>query len=255
MLTVLITGNVDLTVGTFMGLSGALIAGWGMQFGALSALGLGLCLAVAVGLTNGFLTTRGKGLSVIVTLAMMTIFEGATLLYTGGSPIIDFPEGLRVLGAGYLGPIPWPVVVAVCAAVLLHIMLTHSVFGRELYAIGGNMEAARLSGIPVQRRVITTFIISALLSALAGLVLIGRVASAQPTAGLGEELNAVGAVLIGGASLFGGAGSVAGVIAGVLILGMISNGLNLLYVNPFYQYVIKGLIILVAILMDQWGRK
>ncbi len=134
-------------------------------------------------------------------------------------------------------------------------MLKHTVFGRELFCIGSNTEAARLSGIPVQKRIITTFIIASILSALAGLVLIARVSSAQPSAGVGEEFTAVGAVLIGGASLSGGTGTVIGTVAGVLILGMISNGLNLLHVNPYYQYIIKGLIILFAILMDQLGRK
>jgi ribose transport system permease protein len=236
-------------------LSGAFFAGWSIQFGILPALLLGFGIAIAVGLINGFLSTRGKGLSVIVTLATLTIFQGITLLYTGGRPIIGFPEGLRVLGTGYLGPIPVPMIIAVVVAALMHLLLRYTPFGRELYAIGGNAEAARLSGIPVNLRIITAFVISALLSALAGLVLIARVSSAQPTAGLGEEFNAVGAVLIGGASLSGGAGSVVGTLAGVLILGMISNGLNLLHVDPYYQYVVKGLIILFAILMDQWGRK
>ncbi|MCC6790529.1 MAG: ABC transporter permease [Thermomicrobiales bacterium] len=255
LLVVLITGNVDLTVGAFLGLAGALFAGWSIAFGIVPALLMGFGTAVVVGSINGFLSTRGRNLSVIVTLAMMTMIQGATLLYTDGRPITGFPESMRVVGTGYLGPIPAPVVIAVAAAVVVQILLQATGFGRELYAIGGNTEAARLSGVPVTRRVIATFVISALLSALAGLVLIGRVSSAQPTAGIGDELNAVGAVLIGGASLSGGAGSVVGTLAGVLILGMISNGLNLLNVNPYYQYVIKGLIILFAILMDQWGRR
>ena len=254
-LTVIITGNVDLTVGAFMGLSGALFARWSIGLGIFPSLVLGLTLAIGVGLVNGFLSTRGRGLSVIVTLATMTIFQGATLLITGGRPIIGFPQAIRVIGTGYVGPIPAPVVVAILVAVVVHVLLRYTAFGRELYAIGGNPEAARLSGIPVNLRIISAFIISSLLSALAGLVLIARVSSAQPTAGIGDEFSAVGAVLIGGASLSGGAGSVVGTLAGVLILGMISNGLNLLHVDPYYQYVVKGLIILFAILMDQWGRK
>lgn len=254
-LVTVITGNVDLTVGAFMGLAGALFAGWSKQFGVIPALLMGFGVALVVGLTNGFLTTRGKGLSVIVTLAMLTIFQGITLLYTKGRPVIGFPEGMRVIGTGYVGPIPWPVMIALLAALAVHILLRYTTYGRELYAIGGNPEAARLSGVPVKGRVILAFVISSLLSALAGLVLIARVSSAQPTAGIGDEFSAVGAVLIGGASLSGGAGTVIKTLAGVLILGMISNGLNLLQVNPFYQYVVKGLIILFAILMDQWGRK
>ncbi len=255
LLCVLITGNVDLTVGAFLGLAGALFALWSKNYGIPLALVMGFGVAVLVGITNGFLSTRGKGLSVIVTLAMLTIFQGITLLITGGRPIIGFPPALRIIGTSYIGPIPVPVVITVVVAILVHIILRYSAFGRELYAIGGNPEAARLSGIPNTRRIISAFVISATLSALAGLVLIARVSSAQPTAGIGDEFSAVGAVLIGGASLSGGAGSVLGTLAGVLILGMISNGLNLLNIDPFYQYVIKGLIILFAILMDQWGRK
>jgi ribose/xylose/arabinose/galactoside ABC-type transport system permease subunit len=255
LLVVIITGNVDLTVGAFMGFAGAIIAGISIQLGILPALAIALAVALAVGLTNGFLSTRGVGLSVIVTLAVMSIFQGATLLYTEGRPITGFPAGILEIGKGFVGPIPFPVAIAAVTAITIHLMLQHTVFGRQLYAIGGNAEAARLSGIPVNARIMSAFMISATLSALAGLVLTARVASAQPTAGVGDELNAVGAVLIGGASLNGGAGSVVGTIAGVLVLGMISNGLNLLQVNPFYQYIIKGMIILLAILMDQWGRK
>lgn len=254
-LVVLVTGNVDLTVGAFMGFAGALIAQWTLDDGLLRALFMIGFVAVGVGFINGFLTTRGVGLSVIVTLAMMTIFQGLTLLYTDGRPIVGLPDNMREIGRGYLGPIPYPVIIAVVAAIAVHILLRHTVFGRQLYAIGGNAEAARLSGIPVKTRIIMAYMISAGLAALAALVLTSRVASAQPTAGVGDELDAVGAVLIGGASLNGGTGSVIGTIAGVLILGMISNGLNLLQVNPFYQYVIEGLVILFAILMDQWGRR
>jgi ribose transport system permease protein len=254
-LITIVTGNVDLTVGALLGLTGALFAGWTIRFGLVPGLLMGYGIAIAIGFLNGFLATRGKGLAVIVTLAMMMILQGITLLYTSGRPILGFPEQIRVLGTGLIGPIPVPVVVAAIAAVLVHIMLQHTTYGRQLYAIGGNTEAARLSGIQVKLNVIFAFVLSAMLSAMAGLVLIARVSSAQPNAGIGDELSAVGAVLIGGASLDGGAGRVISTIAGVLILGMISNGLNLLQVNPYYQYVVKGVIILVAILMDQWGRR
>jgi ribose transport system permease protein len=254
-LITVIPGNVDLTVGSFLGLAGALFAGWTIRFGLIPGLLMGFGVALVAGWVNGFLTTRGKGLSVIVTLAMLTIFQGITLLYTNGRPIIGFPESIRVLGRGYLGPIPVPVLIALFISAAVHVVLRYTTFGRELYAIGGNEEAARLSGIRVKHRMITTFMISAMLSATAGLLMIARVSSAQPNAGIGDEFTAVGAVLIGGASLNGGLGSVVGTLAGVVILGMISNGLNLLQVNPFYQYVVKGLIILFAILMDQLGRK
>jgi ribose transport system permease protein len=255
LLTTVTTGKVDLTVGAFSGLAGALIAGWSIQFGVVPALLMGFSVAIVWGFLNGFLVTRGKSLDVIVTLATMMIAQGLTLLYTNGRPVIGFPEQIRFLGNADVAGIPMLVIVAIIMMVIVHIMLRYTAFGRELYAVGGNQEAARLSGIPATRRIIMTYVISALLSALAGLVLIGRVASAQPTAGVGDEFSAVGAVLIGGASMSGGAGTVPGTLAGVLILGMISNGLNLLHVNPYFQYVVKGLIILFAILMDQFGRK
>jgi ribose transport system permease protein len=255
LLTTVTTGKVDLTVGAFSGLAGALIAGWSIQFGVVPALLMGFGVAIVWGFLNGFLVTRGKSLDVIVTLATMMIAQGLTLLYTNGRPVIGFPEQIRFLGNADVAGIPMLVIVAIIMMVIVHIMLRYTAFGRELYAVGGNQEAARLSGIPATRRIIMTYVISALLSALAGLVLIGRVASAQPTAGVGDEFSAVGAVLIGGASMSGGAGTVPGTLAGVLILGMISNGLNLLHVNPYFQYVVKGLIILFAILMDQFGRK
>jgi ribose transport system permease protein len=255
LLTTVTTGKVDLTIGAFSGLTGALFAGWSIQFGVVPALLMGFGIAVLWGLINGFLVTRGKSLDVIVTLAMMMIAQGLTLLYTNGRPVIGFPEEMRFLGNADVAGIPMLVIVAVLMMLIIHIVLHYTVFGRELYAIGGNLEAARLSGIPANRRIISAYVISALLSALAGLVMIGRVASAQPTAGVGDEFTAVGAVLIGGASMSGGVGSVPGTLAGVLILGMISNGLNLLHVNPYFQYVVRGLIILFAILMDQFGRK
>ncbi len=255
LLTTVTTGKVDLTIGAFSGLAGALFARWSIQFGVIPALLMGFGVALVWGLLNGFLVTRGKSLDVIVTLAMMMIAQGLTLLYTNGRPVIGFPEQIRFLGDADVAGIPMLVVVALMMMTIIHVMLRYTAFGRELYAIGGNQEAARLSGIPATRRIITAYVISALLSALAGLVLIGRVASAQPTAGVGDEFSAVGAVLIGGASMSGGVGTVSGTLAGVLILGMISNGLNLLHVNPYFQYVVKGLIILFAILMDQFGRK
>lgn len=255
MLIVIITGNMDLTVGAWLGLAGAIMAGSMKLWGIVPGILIGFAFAIVVGFNNGFLTTRGKNLSVIVTLAMMIIFQGITLLYTNSEPITGFPKEIGIIGSGYIGPFPIPLFIAGVVALLVHLFLNHTVPGRELFAIGGNREAARLSGIPVKKRIIMAYTISSSLAALAGLVLTSRVLSAQPTAGVGEEMNAIGAVLIGGASMSGGAGSVIGTLAGVLILGLISNGLNLLQINPFYQYVIKGLIILFAILMDQWERK
>jgi ribose transport system permease protein len=255
MLTTIVAGKVDLTVGAFSGLAGALFAGWSLQFGAVPAIIMGFAVAVLWGLTNGFLITRGKNLDVIVTLAMLMIAEGISLLDTNGRPIIGFPAAISFLGNASVLGVPVLIMVAVVALLIMHVVLRYTAFGRELYAIGGNFEAARLSGVPSTRRIISAFIISAVLSALAGLVTIGRVASAQPAEGVGNEFTAVGAVLIGGASLTGGMGTVPGTAAGVVILGLISNGSNLLQVSPYFQYVVRGVVILFAIMLDQLGRK
>ena len=252
---VVVLGYVDLTVGALMGLTGALYAGFSKLCGVWPALLVVLGVAFIIGLTNGFLSTRGRGLSIIVTLSMMSIIYGTTLLYTQGAPIIGFPKTLNFLGAGYVGVIPWPMIILFVVGLIVHFYLDQTRWGQRFYAIGGSPEAARYSGINVNLYVISAFIMSAILSTLAALVLVGRVYSAQPNAGRGEELNAIGAVLIGGASLKGGVGTVIGTLIGVFILGIISNGLNLLHVNPFFQYVAKGAIILIAVLMDQWGRK
>jgi ribose/xylose/arabinose/galactoside ABC-type transport system permease subunit len=257
-LLTVVTGNVDLTVGAMLSLLGAVIAMAGLASGAFAAILAGLVTAAAVGLFNGYLSTRGRNLSVIVTLAMMTAIQGITLLMTDGSPVYGFPDSLNWLGAAdVLGGVPVSFVALVVVALVVGWFLSSTVWGRELFAVGGNPEAARLAGIPVARRVKLAFLLSSLLAFLAGLILIGRVASAQPTAGLGMELNAVGAVLIGGASLNGGSGRVANTMAGVAILGLITNGINLLNINGFFAFVVTGAVILIAILLNQWegGRR
>lgn len=255
-LLTVVTGNVDLTVGAVLSLVGAVIAMVGLSGTPALALLAGAAVGTGVGLINGYLSTRGRNLSVIVTLAMMSVIQGTTLLMTDGSPVYGFAEGLTWLGNANLpGGLPVSFVALATAALLVGWFLSYTRWGRELYAVGGNAEAARLAGIPVVRRIQLAFLLSALLSSLAGLVLIGRVASAQPIAGIGMELNAVGAVLIGGASLNGGAGRVSNTMAGVAILGMITNGINLLNVNGFFAYVVTGGVILFAILLNQWERR
>lgn len=254
MLVVIVTANVDLTVGATVGLVGAVMAKTALSASVPIAIIAGFMLALAIGAVNGFLSTRGRNLSVIVTLSMLTILQGCTLLLTEGNPVFGFPAPLAWFGGSDIGTIPVPLLVAVTAAVSIMFFLSRTRVGRELYSVGGNAEASRLSGIPVIRRIVMAFLISSTLSAMAGLVLLGRVSTAQPSAGIGLELDAVGAVLIGGASLNGGAGSVPKTLAGVLILGLISNGINLLGVNPFASYIVKGAVILIAILLDQWER-
>jgi ribose transport system permease protein len=255
-LLTVVTGNVDLTVGAMLSLIGAVVAMVGLHFGALVGILAGVATAVGVGLLNGYLSTRGRNLSVIVTLAMMTAIQGVTLLMTNGSPVYGFADSLNWLGAAdVFGGVPVSLITLVIVAVFLSWFLSSTLWGRELYAVGGNPEAARLAGIPVTRRIKLAFVLSSLLAFLAGLILMGRVASAQPTAGLGMELNAVGAVLIGGASLNGGAGRIANTVAGIVILGLITNGINLLNINGFWAFVVTGVVILIAILLNQWERR
>jgi ribose/xylose/arabinose/galactoside ABC-type transport system permease subunit len=251
----LLTGNIDLSVGSFLGLFGAILAGFSLQMGFLPALAISLLVALIWGLTNGFLVSRGTGISVIVTLSTMYIARGITLIYTDGHPIILFPMPYEFLGSGNIGPVPWSLITFASLALIIGFILRFTAPGRHLYAVGGNREAARVCGINVNRVTIGVFVSSAFLAALGAIILLGRVASAQPNAGLGMELDSIAAVLIGGASVSGGAGTVIGTLIGVLMLGFINNGLNLLGVSGFYQYVFKGLIILLAIMVDTFQRR
>ena len=254
-LLVLLTGNIDLSIGNFLGLFGAVLAGFSLQMGFWPAFGLALLLALVWGLTNGFLVTRGVGISVIVTLSTMYIARGLTLIYTEGHPFILFPMPYEFLGAGNIGPVPWSLITLTTASLLIGYILRYRPVGRHLYAVGGNRDAARVCGININWVTIGVFVSSAFMAALGSIILLGRVASAQPNAGLGMELDSIAAVLIGGASVSGGAGGVFGTLIGVFMLGFINNGLNLMGVSGFYQFVVKGLIILLAVLVDTLQRR
>jgi ribose transport system permease protein len=246
----LITGNIDLSNGNFLGLFGAVLAGFSLTLGFGPAITIALALAIVWGLMNGFLVSRGVGLSVIITLSTMYIARGLTLIYTDGRPFILFPMPYEFLGSGNLGPVPWSLITLAAVALIIAFVLRRRAVGRHLYAVGGNREAAKVCGINLNKITIGVYISSALLAALGSVILLGRVASAQPNAGLGMELDSIAAVLIGGASVSGGAGTVIGTIIGVFMLGFINNGLNLLGVSGFYQYVFKGIIILLAVMVD-----
>jgi ribose transport system permease protein len=244
-----------LSIGSYLGLFGALLGGLSLQWGFWPALGLSLAVALAWGLTNGLLVSRGVGISVIITLSTMYIARGLTLIYTDGHPFILFPMPYEFLGAGNVGPVPWSLITLTGLAVIIGFVLRYTPVGRHLYAVGGNRAAARVCGINLTHITLGVFVSSALLTSLASIVLLGRVASAQPNAGVGMELDSIAAVLIGGASVSGGAGGVVGTLIGVFMLGFINNGLNLLGVSGFYQYVFKGLIILLAVLVDTLQRR
>lgn len=255
MTMVILTSGIDLSVGSVLALASAITAGLASSgvhpiLAVLAGLGVGGVL----GAFNGLIITRGGVPPFVATLATMTMARGLTLVYTDGRPITGLPPALRALGAGYVGDIPVPVLVMIAVVALVYLFLGHTPPGRFLYAVGSNQEAARFAGIPVGRVVSSSYIVTGLLSALAGIILTGRLNSAQPTAGAAFEMDAIAAVVLGGTSLAGGHGGVLGTVVGALIIGILDNGLNLLNVSSFYQQVAKGAVILVAVLLDRRRR-
>jgi ribose transport system permease protein len=252
-MTVVIIGRgIDLSVGSLLALTG--VVGAGLAVGGLPAVLavlVALALGTALGTFNGAFVAYAGIAPFIVTLAGLTIFRGAALAFTDGRPISGLPPLFRTLGYGSFLGLPIPVWIMLGFLLLTHVILRYTALGRAVYAIGGNEEAARLSGIPVRRVILFTFAYSGLAAALAAMVLTGRLNSAQPSAGVMFELDAIAAVVVGGTSLFGGKGGVFGTLIGALIIGVINNGMNLLNVPSFYQQIVKGGVILGALLIER----
>lgn len=251
---VILTGGIDLSVGSILALASALTAGFmvgGMD--PMLAVLLGVLLGAVMGAMNGFVIAQGKIAPFIATLATMTIFRGLTLVYTDGKPISSLSDAVsfQMIGKGYFFGIPFPVIIMILAFFILLVILRKTTFGRGVYAIGGNEEASRLSGLKVNGIKIGVYTISGAMAALAGIILTSRLNSAQPTAGTSYELDAIAAVVLGGTSLAGGRGRIIGTLIGALIIGVLNNGLNLLGVSSFYQQVVKGGVILLAVLLDR----
>jgi len=249
---VILTAGIDLSVGSVLGLAGVLIAGVLKGGGALGlALAAGLAVGAGFGVLNGLAVAYGRVAPFIVTLATLTIARGVTLVDTQGQPISNLGAGVDWLGQGDVAGIPVPVIVMALVFAASYVVLTQMVVGRYVYAIGGNAEAARLSGINVRRHIILVYAIGGVCSAIAAIILTGRLDSAQPTAGLGYELDAIAAVVLGGTTLMGGEGGIGGTLLGAFLIGVLNNGLNLLDVSSFYQQIVKGVVILLAVLLDQ----
>ena len=241
---VILTGGIDLSVGAILALSSALTAGFIVSgLDPILAIIVGCIIGAILGMINGLLITKGKMAPFIATLATMTIFRGLTLVYTDGNPITGLGSNyaFQLFGRGYFLGIPVPAIT----------MLHKTPFGRRTYAIGGNEKAALISGIKVPRVKIMIYSLAGFMSALAGAILTSRLNSAQPTAGTSYELDAIAAVVLGGTSLSGGRGRIVGTLIGVLIIGVLNNGMNLLGVSSFYQSVVKGIVILIAVLLDR----
>ncbi|WP_419180571.1 ribose ABC transporter permease RbsC [Bacillus salipaludis] len=251
---VILTGGIDLSVGAILALSSSLTAGMIVSgLDPILAIIVGCLLGGIMGMVNGLLITKGKMAPFIATLATMTAFRGLTLVYTKGNPITGLGENylFQLFGRGYFLGIPVPAITMIVTFVLLYIVLHKTPFGRKTYAIGGNEKAALISGIKVPNVKLIIYGLSGLLAALAGAILTSRLNSAQPTAGTSYELDAIAAVVLGGTSLSGGKGRIFGTLIGALIIGTLNNGLNLLGVSSFYQQVVKGIVIIIAVLLDR----
>lgn len=254
---VIITAGIDLSVGSLVAFSGVVLAS-ALQMGVPLpiAVFLGLIVGLACGAVNGLLITYGRLPPFISTLGMMSVARGAALLYTNGRPISGFPENFRFLATGeVLGIIPTPVIIMATVYVAAHFVLNNTKLGRYTYAIGGNEEAALLSGVNVTKYKIMVYGLCGMLSGLAAVILTARLNSAQPIAGIMYELDAIAATVIGGTSLMGGEGTVLGTLLGALIMGVLRNGLNLLGVSSFIQQIVIGSVIIFAVLVDMALKK
>lgn len=253
MTLVIILGGIDLSVGSIVAMSGTLTVGFIVTNGVpmMPAILAGLALGTMVGLFNGFIVARFRVPAFIVTLSTMNMAKGIAYIYSGGRSTRITSDAYAMIGTGYLfGVVPLPVVYMIILIIIFVILLNKTRFGTYVYAVGGNRESARLSGVPIKKVEILVFTISGFLAAFAGIVLSSRMYSGQPKAGDGYEMDAIAACVLGGISMAGGTGHVSGTVIGAVVIGIISNGLNLIGVSSFWQLLVKGLIILVAVIID-----
>lgn len=257
MTIVMITGGIDLSIGSVVALVGVVAAILSKKallpadIMVVTAMLAGMVVGVATGALSGSLIARFSIAPFIVTLAMMTICRGLVFIITGGFTEGELPPHFGILGRGHLWFIPVPVVMMVVLFAAGHILLQQTAFGRHIYALGGNEEASRLSGIRVRRTKVLVYSLNGLLAGLAGVTLAARLGAGAPASGLGYELDVIAAVVVGGTSLNGGRGSVLGTLAGTVFIGVLNNGLNLANVDPYTQKVALGVVILAAVWFDQ----
>ncbi|HHF2867243.1 TPA: ribose ABC transporter permease [Vibrio alginolyticus] len=255
MTLVILTAGIDLSVGSVLALCGAFAASMiALEVPVLVAVPTALVAGAALGAISGIIIAKGKVQAFIATLVTMTLLRGVTMVYTEGQPIstgfTDTADAFAWFGTGYALGIPVPVWLMVVVFAAAWYLLNHTRFGRYVYALGGNESATRLSGINVDRVKIGVYAICGMLAALAGIIVTSRLSSAQPTAGMGYELDAIAAVVLGGTSLMGGKGRIMGTLIGALIIGFLNNALNLLDVSSYYQMIAKAVVILLAVLVD-----
>ncbi len=267
MTLIILTGGIDLSVGSLLALSGAVTAGF-LKFGAeftdinlfigfslMGALFGGIMCGSLLGWFNGFTITRFKVPPFVATLAMLTIARGLTMLLTGGFPITSLGEQMAFIGTGWFLGIPMPVWISALIVGGAVVLTKKTTLGRHIYAIGGNETAAAMSGIKIKKVKMMVYAIAGALAGIGGIIVTSRLDSAQPNAGFGFELDSIAAVVIGGTSLSGGKGTIMGTVQGALIIGILNNGLVLLNVSPFWQQVIKGFVILLAVIIEKFNSK
>lgn len=255
MMVVILTGGIDLSVSSVLALS-AVVTGSFIRTGApvmpvLPAVLIGLLIGAGCGFFNGYVITKGKLAPFIVTMVVQTAARGVTQLYTKGRPMTGLNPGFSFLGSGYILGVPVPIYILILVVALTYFILNKTRIGRYLYAVGGNEAAAKASGIKVKRIKIFAYMFAGVMSAVVGLVMSARLNSATPVLGIGYEQDAIAAAVIGGTSMDGGRGKVFGTLIGALIIGAITNGLDILNVSPYWQQIIKGAIILGAVLLDK----
>ena len=249
---VILTGGIDLSVGSILGLSGVLASGVLASTGNTAvAVAVSLTVGIACGAVNGFFVSVCGIPPFITTLGMMTLLRGVILVYTKGSPIPIKSDAYKFFGKGSIAGIPVPVIILIIVFLLAHYILTQTSYGRSVYAVGGNREAARLSGIRVKTSEFLVYTLNGLMCGMAGLILTARLGSAQSTSGTGIEMDAIAAVILGGTSLSGGVGFVLPTVVGAMIMGIIDNILTLMNVNPHATNIVKGAVILIAVLVDK----
>jgi ribose transport system permease protein len=259
---VIISGGIDLSVAATAALAASVSAVLLTQPVTIAGLAIGLLVGLVAGTINGWIIARFRIPDFIATLGTMTVFRGVALLVTDGLPVPSFrtaskplPLALTWTGGGHILGVPVSAVIAVLIGVVGWYVLRYLALGRAIYVVGGNREAARISGINIERTKILTYAFSGLMAAIAGLVMTGRLNSANALMADGEELRSIASVVIGGTNLFGGEGGVVGSLLGALIIGVLGNGLNLLDVSPFWQRIAQGLVIVLVVIFDQWRRR
>lgn len=251
---IIILGHIDVSLGSVLALCGVISASVMATTGSITlAIIAGIAVGIVTGAINGFVITFFRIPSFIMTLAMTTVARGTVLLYTAGAPVSGLGD-FKIIGQGSIGPFPISVLILVAFALISWVLLNKTKFGRYIYAVGGNERAARASGINPDSIVMRAFIFNGILCAVAGIVLMSRINSGQPAGGVGYEFDAITAVVVGGTSLMGGTGMITGTIVGAMIIGVINNILNLMNVSSYWQQIIKGLIIAVAVILDVWTK-